>query len=66
MGQRVCDLTAKTGLAMAALLAATAGPATAHPHVWITVESTVLYEQGSIAAIRHQWTFDEFYTAMAI
>lgn len=26
----------------------------------------MLYEQGSIAGIRHKWTFDEFYTAMAI
>jgi ABC-type uncharacterized transport system substrate-binding protein len=50
----------------AVLVPAAAAPAAAHPHVWITVESTVLYEQGSIAAIRHRWTFDEFYTAMAI
>jgi ABC-type uncharacterized transport system substrate-binding protein len=53
--------------AAAAVLSAAAAPdARAHPHVWITVESTVLYEQGSIAGIRHKWTFDEFYTAMAI
>jgi ABC-type uncharacterized transport system substrate-binding protein len=53
--------------AMAAVLLAVAAPvARAHPHVWITVESTVLYEQGSIAGIRHKWTFDEFYTAMAL
>lgn len=53
--------------ATATVLSAAAAPAVkAHPHVWITVESTVLYEQGSIAGIRHKWTFDEFYTAMAI
>ena len=51
---------------MAALLAATAGPATAHPHVWITVESVVVYERGSMAGIQHTWTFDEMYTTMAI
>jgi ABC-type uncharacterized transport system substrate-binding protein len=45
---------------------AAAPAADAHPHVWITVESTVLYEQGSIAGIRHKWSFDEFYTAMAL
>lgn len=50
----------------AVLSAATAPVANAHPHVWITVESTVLYEQGSVAGIKHKWTFDEFYTAMAI
>jgi ABC-type uncharacterized transport system substrate-binding protein len=54
-------------VAVATVLSAAAAPvARAHPHVWITVESTVLYEQGSIAGIRHKWTFDEFYTAMAI
>lgn len=51
---------------MAALLAATAAPAWAHPHVWVTVENIVVYERGSIAAILHTWTFDEMYTTMAI
>jgi ABC-type uncharacterized transport system substrate-binding protein len=48
------------------MLAAAASPAAAHPHVWITVESVVIFEQGSIAAIKHTWTFDEMYTTMAI
>ncbi|MFM9851046.1 MAG: DUF1007 family protein [Hyphomicrobiaceae bacterium] len=60
--RNLCSLAA----AAVALSAAAAPAANAHPHVWITVESTVLYEQGSIAGIRHKWTFDEFYTAMAI
>ena len=42
-------------------------PATAHPHVWATVRSEiVLGPNHQITAIRHAWTFDEFYTAMAI
>lgn len=41
-------------------------PAAAHPHVWITVETTVLHENGAFTGVRHKWTFDEFYTAMAI
>lgn len=53
-------------LVFVGLMAATAGPAAAHPHVWITVESVVAYERGSLAAIRHTWTFDEMYTTMAI
>lgn len=53
-------------LAACALLAANGSPAIAHPHVWITVESMVVYERGSIAGIRHTWTFDELYTTMAI
>jgi ABC-type uncharacterized transport system substrate-binding protein len=48
------------------LLAALAGGATAHPHVWITVETTVLYDNGAFTGLQHKWTFDEFYTAMAI
>lgn len=43
-------------------------PATlsAHPHVFVTVEATVLFENGAISGIKHVWTFDEFYTAMAV
>jgi len=41
-------------------------PAAAHPHVWVTVETTVLYENGSVTGLRHKWTFDDMYTAMAI
>jgi ABC-type uncharacterized transport system substrate-binding protein len=40
--------------------------ASAHPHVWITVETTVLYENGAFAGLRHRWTFDEFYSAMEV
>ena len=44
-----------------------ASPAAAHPHVWATVRSEiVLGPDHRITAIRHAWTFDEFYTAMAI
>lgn len=41
-------------------------PASAHPHVWVTVEATVLYANGAFVGIRHKWTFDEYYTATAI
>jgi len=55
------------GVALAAVfLAALAAPAAAHPHVWITVETTVLYDNGTFTGLQHRWTFDEFYTAMAI
>ena len=45
---------------------AAAPPASAHPHVYVTSKAEVVYEQGRITAIQHHWTFDEFYTAMAI
>ncbi len=41
-------------------------PAAAHPHVWVTVETTVLYEGGAITGLQHKWAFDDMYTAMAI
>lgn len=41
-------------------------PAAAHPHVWVTVETTVVYEGGKITGLRHRWVFDDMYTAMAI
>ena len=47
-----------------ALLGAT--PARAHPHVWVTTQTTVLYENGTIVGLRHKWSFDDFYTSMAL
>ncbi len=41
-------------------------PAAAHPHVWVTTATTILFENGSMSGLRHTWTFDDMYTAMAI
>lgn len=42
-------------------------PARAHPHVWVTVESTALVgADASVSGIRHKWTFDELYSSFAI
>ena len=39
----------------------------AHPHVWATVRSEIVFDADQrITGIRHAWTFDEFYTAMAV
>jgi ABC-type uncharacterized transport system substrate-binding protein len=43
-----------------------AGTAHAHPHVWVTTETTVLYENGTIIGLRQKWSFDDFYTSMAV
>ena len=41
--------------------------ARAHPHVWATVRSEILLDANhQITGIRHAWTFDEFYSAMAV
>ena len=63
-------MTPKTTLASAVLAAALAigdaRLASAHPHVYVTVETTVLYDKGTISGLRQRWLFDEFYTTMAI
>lgn len=48
-----------------AAFAVQALPASAHPHVWVTVETTVVYEDGRITGLRHRWEFDDFYTSLA-
>jgi len=54
-----------SGVVLAMLLAFT--PAHAHPHVWVSVETKVLFNQGgAITGFRHKWIFDEFYTAFAL
>jgi ABC-type uncharacterized transport system substrate-binding protein len=51
------------GMAMASLSA----PASAHPHVWVSVKSEVIYApDGSATAVRHKWTFDEMFTTFAL
>ena len=57
----VCGL-----LATAVLCAIGVSQAQAHPHVWITVETTVLYENGTFTGLKHKWTFDEFYSSMEV
>jgi ABC-type uncharacterized transport system substrate-binding protein len=44
-----------------------AAPARAHPHVWVTATSELLYrEDGSIVGIRHAWTFDDMFSTYAL
>lgn len=54
-------------LMLAAMLALGAAPAKAHPHVWITSASELIYApDGSITAVRHAWTFDDMFTAYVL
>ena len=44
-----------------------ASSAQAHPHVWITAKSELVYApDGSITGVRHAWTFDEMFTTYAL
>ena len=60
----------KPTLAALTLVAATTLtiiPASAHPHVWISSHSDVVFdEQGQITAINIEWEFDEFYSMTAV
>lgn len=41
-----------------------AGPALAHPHVWVTTKAEIAYgEGGRVTGIRNAWTFDSSYSA---
>jgi ABC-type uncharacterized transport system substrate-binding protein len=53
-------VTVVTGLVVAA------GAACAHPHVWVTVKSELIYSpDGSVTGIRHAWTFDDMFSVFA-
>ena len=53
-------------LALFLAVACNTAAAWAHPHVWVTVETEVVYDaQQSITAFRHKWTFDEAYSRFA-
>jgi ABC-type uncharacterized transport system substrate-binding protein len=48
-------------------LSAGAGAAEAHPHVWITATSQLIYApDGSITGVRHAWTFDDMFSTYAL
>jgi ABC-type uncharacterized transport system substrate-binding protein len=55
---------------IAAALAAVAllgTAASAHPHVWVTVKSELVYApDGSLTGVRHAWTFDDMFSAFAL
>jgi ABC-type uncharacterized transport system substrate-binding protein len=65
MKMRLQHLMALLALASGLVLAAL--PAQAHPHVWITSTSELLYAaDGSISGVRHAWTFDDMFTTYAL
>jgi ABC-type uncharacterized transport system substrate-binding protein len=54
-------IAAFAGLVLSAL------SASAHPHVWVTMRSQVIYApDGTITGVRHAWTFDDMFSAFAI
>jgi ABC-type uncharacterized transport system substrate-binding protein len=55
-------------IVMAAMMATcVATPARAHPHVWIEMQSDVVFtDDGLIKGVNLEWTFDDAYTQMAL
>jgi ABC-type uncharacterized transport system substrate-binding protein len=44
-----------------------AAGAEAHPHVWISARSEVIYApDGTITGVRHAWTFDDMFSTYAL
>ena len=43
-----------------------AAPAWAHPHVWVTMRTEIVYApDGKITGIRHAWSFDDMFSTFA-
>jgi ABC-type uncharacterized transport system substrate-binding protein len=49
------------------LLLLSVNRAGAHPHVWVTFHTEVLYAaDGTMTGVRHAWTFDDMFSAYAL
>jgi ABC-type uncharacterized transport system, periplasmic component len=43
-----------------------AAPALAHPHVWVTMHTELVYaHDGRITGVKHEWAFDDMFSAFA-
>jgi ABC-type uncharacterized transport system substrate-binding protein len=52
---------------VAASVLVVARPAQAHPHVWVTMRTELLYDaEGAVTGLRHAWTFDDMFSAFAV
>ena len=59
-------MTALRAALVCLMVSGVALPAAAHPHVWVTMRSELVYApDGSATAIRHHWAFDDMYSAFA-
>lgn len=60
---RVARICAAGGVGLGVLLS---GPAAvAHPHVWVTARTELVFEDRKMQSVRHVWRFDEAFTAYA-
>ena len=61
-------MTASIRILLVALLSLTfAAPARAHPHVWVTMNTELVYApDGTITGVRQAWAFDDMFSAFAV
>jgi ABC-type uncharacterized transport system substrate-binding protein len=61
-------MTASIRILLVALLSvAFAAPARAHPHVWVTMNTELVYaSDGTITGVRQAWAFDDMFSAFAV
>jgi len=53
-------------LLLVLLTLAFAHPARAHPHVWVTMKTDLVYAaDGTVTGVRHHWAFDDMFSAFA-
>jgi ABC-type uncharacterized transport system substrate-binding protein len=53
--------------ALCTSLALAGTPANAHPHVWVKVNSELVYApDGTVTGVRHVWTFDDMFSTYAV
>src|SRR3954464_9558772 len=51
---------------MAVAVCALTTAASAHPHVWVTFKSEVVYgPDGTVTGVRHAWAFDDMFSTFA-
>src|SRR5512143_2171310 len=61
-----CMIASLRILLTALLTLAFGGLAQAHPHVWVTMHTELVYApDGSITGIRHAWSFDDMFSTFA-
>lgn len=59
-------LMARLGFPILLLAGLTPIAARAHPHVWVTMTTELLYApDGTITGVRHNWKFDDMFSAYA-
>jgi len=65
-GQRAAGL-ARTLVGAFGIVVAACGAASAHPHVWISAGTELVYGPGgALTAVRHAWTFDDMFSSYAL